>query len=56
MNKARIVRDNYNVYLEVIGHPLDKPIYFKIEQYSDKEKLKIKALTKEFDIDLSGRK
>jgi hypothetical protein len=57
MNKAKIIRQDYRLYLKVTGKPLDSPAYFEIQSYATKDKIKEKAsLSKEFDIDLSGRK
>jgi len=57
MNKASIVRKGYTLYLKVTGEPLDKPVYFEIESFATKDKIKeIAQLSEEFDIDLSGRK
>ena len=57
MNKAKIIRKGYRLYLKVTGKPLDAPAYFEIQSYATKDKLKEKAhLSKEFDIDLSGNK
>jgi hypothetical protein len=57
MNKAKIVRKGLILYLKVIGKPLTKPAYFEIESFTTKDNIKETAqLSKEFDIDLSGRK
>jgi hypothetical protein len=57
MNKATIVRKRFTLYLKVTGEPLDKPVYFEIESYSDKNTIgKEISLTKEFLINLSGKK
>lgn len=57
MNKAKIVRKGFTLYLKVTGKPLDKPAYFEIASYATKDKIKeIAQLSEEFSIDLSGRK
>jgi hypothetical protein len=57
MNKGKIVRKGFTLYLKVTGEPLDKPAYFEIQSYAIKDKIKeIAQLSEEFDIDLSGRK
>ena len=57
MSKGQIVRRGYSLYLKVTDKKLDKPVYFEIEAYSDKNTIgKEIKLTKNFDIDLSGRK
>jgi hypothetical protein len=56
MNKAKIVRKGYILYLKVTGEPLDKPAYFEIQNFAIKDKIKeITTLSEEFDIDLSGK-
>jgi hypothetical protein len=53
MNKAIIVRDNNgNVYLKISGEPLDRPVYFKIEEFTTDPEGKIINLSKEFEINL----
>jgi len=56
MNKARIVRKGFTLYLKVTGEPLDKPAYFEIESFATKGIKEIATLSEEFNIDLSGRK
>lgn len=57
MNKAQIVRKGFSLYLKVIGGILDVPVYFEIQSYATKDKIKeIAQLSEEFNIDLSGRK
>jgi len=57
MSKAQIVRRGYSLYLKVTDKKLDKPIYFEIEAYSDKNTIgKEIKLSDFFNIDLSGRK
>jgi len=57
MNKGKIVRKGFALYLKVIGEPLDKPAYFEIASYAIKNKIKeIAQLSDEFNIDLSGEK
>jgi hypothetical protein len=57
MNKGKIVRKGFTLYLKITGEPLDKPAYFEIQSYATKDKIKeIAQLSEEFDIDLSGRK
>ena len=57
MNKGKIVRKGFTLYLKVTGEPLDKPVYFEIQSYATQEKIKeIATLSEEFNIDLSGRK
>ena len=56
MSKGQIVRRGYSLYLKVTDKKLDKPVYFEIEAYSDKNTIgKEIKLTKSFNIDLSGR-
>jgi len=57
MNKAKIVRKGFTLYLKITGEPLDKPAYFEIQGFATKDKIKeIAILSEEFNIDLSGRK
>jgi len=57
MSKGQIVRKGYSLYLKVTDRKLDKPVYFEIESYSDKNTIgKEIKLTKSFEIDLSGRR
>ena len=58
MNKAQIVRDdNGKVYLKVTGKPLDKAIYFCVEEFATRPQTgEITKLSQEFDINLTGRK
>lgn len=56
MNKGQIVRKGFTLYLKVTGKPLDKSAYFIILNWVTKDNIKgIKPLSKEFDIDLSGK-
>ena len=51
MNKGKIVRKGFTLYLKVIGEPLDKPAYFEIQNFATKDKIKeIAQLSDEFDI------
>jgi len=54
-NAARIVRDNNYVYLKVTGKPLDRAIYFKIEEFVTKPEGKIIELSKAFLINLNAQ-
>jgi hypothetical protein len=57
MNKARIVRRGFVLYLKVTGKPLDKPAYFEIQNFATKDKIKDTiTLSDEFNVDLSGKK
>jgi len=57
MNKASIVKKGFTLYLKVTGEPLDNPIYFEIQNFATKDKIReITTLSEEFNIDLSGRK
>lgn len=57
MNRAKIIRKGFTLYLKVTGKPLDNPAYFEILSYATKDKIKeIATLSEEFDIDLSGRR
>ena len=57
MNKATIIRKGFTLYLKVTGKPLTKPAYFEIQSFATKDKIRETAqLTKEFDINLSGRR
>jgi hypothetical protein len=56
MNKAKIVRKGFSLYLKITGEPLDKPAYFEIQNFATKGMKEIATLSEEFDIDLSGRK
>ena len=55
-NAARIVRDKDNqVFLKVAGKPLDRPVYFQIEEFITEPKGKIIELSKAFIIDLKTK-
>jgi hypothetical protein len=56
MNKAKIVRRGFTLYLKVIGESLDKPSYFEIQNFATKGIKEIATLSEEFNIDLSGKK
>jgi hypothetical protein len=58
MNKAKIVRKGFTLYLKVTGEPLTKPAYFEIQSFATKDYSQHFSinLSEEFDIDLSGRK
>ena len=56
MNKARIVRDKDNeVYLVISGKPINKEIYFHIDEFVTEIVGKSIKLSKVFDIDLKAK-
>ena len=63
MNKAKLMKDSLgNIYLQVTGKPLDKPVYFRVELFATElsdEFIKLRLLNlteREMIVDLSDKK